>query len=233
MLISSVRHSDILHLTFSDPTSRNALSLRAARELRAILQTKDFSAVIFEARGRVFCSGGHLSDYASMTSADEGRSVNDEIRGVLASLSTLDRPTVAAVGGDVFGGGLELLSCFDSVISVPHAMFAFWQRKLGLSYGWGGGARLEKRIGPASLRRLSLSTQTFSAQEALALGLIDRVVQDSMLVSVALAEAIKMTKHPAEPVTVFKNFAALSEASDFNSLWWNPAHKSALAPRKR
>ena len=233
MLLIKSRHADILHLTFSDPSSRNAFSIRAARELREALRKKDFSALVFEAQGRVFCSGGHLSDYASMPSAEEGRRVNDEIRDVLHGLATLDRPTIAAVGGDAFGGGLELLSCFDMVVSAPHAMFALWQRRIGLSFGWGGGARLEKRMGPATLKRLSLSTQTFSAQEALEFGLVDQLVQESEFIAVATTEAARMTKHPNEPVTVFKNFDASREASEFNSLWWNPAHKNVLASRKR
>ncbi len=233
MLLSASKRSDILHLTLNDQTSRNAFSIRAACELRDHLKSKDFSAVLFQAQGRVFSSGGHLSDYASMSSAEEGRHVNDEIRDVLAELSALDRPTIAAVGGDAFGGGLEVLSCFDVVISVPNAIFALWQRKIGLSYGWGGGSRLEKRIGAAALKRLSLSTEAFSAHEALALGLIDRVVQESMLAAAALAQALQMMKHPEAPVAALKNFDASREVSDFNSLWWNPAHKHVLSTRKR
>lgn len=231
-LLASIKNG-ILHLTLNDSSSRNAFSIRAARELRLELRKKNFSALVFSSEGRVFCSGGNLSDYAAMISPEQGQRVNDEIRDVLTELSQLDVPTIAAVGGDAFGGGLELMSCFDTVIAAPHVLLALWQRKIGLSFGWGGGARLEKRLGPAGLKRLALSTQSLSAQEALAIGLIDNVVQESALMATSLRLAEKLMKLPTEPVAVFKNFIASQEAGDFNSLWLNPAHKKSLAARKR
>ena len=231
-MVSSFLRDEILWVSFSDPSSRNAFSIAAARELRAVLKSQ-FRALVFSAPGRVFCSGGQLDDYASMTSADEGRVVNDEIRDVLNELSSLKVPTIACVTGDAFGGGVELISCFDHVLSVPHAMFALWQRRIGLSFGWGGGARLEKRLGSNVLRHMSLSTTAISAHEALSVGLVDMLVAEHALESSVATFASRLIHLPSEPIETLKSFTASEEASDFNSLWWNLSHRSVLASRKR
>jgi enoyl-CoA hydratase/carnithine racemase len=168
-----------------------------------------------------------------MPTADEGRHVNDEIRSVLGELASLPVPTIACVTGDAFGGGVELLSCFDHVLSVPHAMFGLWQRKIGLSYGWGGGGRLESRLGTAQLRSLSLSTRAISAREALAIGLVDQLVQPAALESSASALAQRLISLPTEPVATLKSFTSFSEADSFNALWWNPSHTKVLSSRKK
>ncbi len=232
-MISSFIRDDILWLSFSDPDSRNAFSLGAARELRSSLLSGGFRAVVFSAPGRVFCSGGQLDDYAAMSTADEGRKVNDEIRDVLGALAELPLPTIACVTGDAFGGGVELISAFDYVLAVPHAMFALWQRKIGLSFGWGGGARLEKRLGSGRLRSLALSTHALSAREALEFGLVDQLVPTHSMGCSAAALAARLIALPSEPVSVLKGFSPTQERDDFNSLWWNASHASVLASRRK
>ena len=233
-MITSVVRDDVLWVSFSDPSSRNALSIAAARELYALMRAPlNYRALVFTAPGRVFCSGGQLDDYASMKSPDEGRVVNDEIRNVLGMLASIAVPTIACVSGDAFGGGVELMSCFDYVLSVPQAMFGLWQRKIGLSFGWGGGSRLEKRMGPGALRGLSLSAHVISAREALSIGLIDQVVQPSVLESSAAALAARLILLPIEPLATLKSFESEKESEAFNSLWWNPSHSAVLASRRK
>ena len=232
-LFASNLRERLLTLELHDPDSRNALSLSAARELRTLIAAGGFDALVMTAKGRVFCSGGQLADYAAMPTADQGRAVNDEIRDVLGELARLNVPTIVCVSGDAFGGGVELISCFDVVLTAPHVMLALWQRKIGLSFGWGSGARLEDRIGRAQLKRLSLSTAALSAREALSIGLVDQVVPESSLTARALELAARLTSLPNEPVTVFKNFDRATEAKSFNSVWWNPSHRQVLDSRKR
>ncbi len=227
-LFKSKLEKSILTVAFSDPSSRNALSLQAARELFEIITTQKFEALILTAEGRVFCSGGHLTDYAAMTTAEQGQAVNDEIRLVLAELASLNRPTIAVLNGDAFGGGVELASSFDFVIAAPHVMLALWQRKIGLSFGWGGGARIERRIGSANLRSLSLSTDALTAHNALAIGLIDEVVQESQLLGRALSLATQLASLPQEPIAAAKGFSASDETKAFKALWWNKSHRAIL-----
>jgi enoyl-CoA hydratase/carnithine racemase len=112
-------------------------------------------------------------------------------------------------------------------------MFGLWQRKIGLSYGWGGGARLEKRLGAQTLRRLALSTSAISAREALEVGLVDQLVSDSSLESYARSLAARLIALPKEPVQTLKSFDSQRESGDFNSLWWNDSHRAILESRKK
>jgi enoyl-CoA hydratase/carnithine racemase len=181
----------------------------------------------------VFCSGGNLTDYAAMTSPEEGKRVNRKIAAILDEVSRLPVPTVCAVTGDCFGGGVELISAFDVVLSVPHAMFALWQRKIGLSFGWGGGKRLESRLGIHKLRQLALSANSFSALEAMKLGLIDAVSIDERLLEDARACAMGMSALPKAPVASLKSYTPEKEKEIFESLWLNEEHAKVLAGKKK
>ncbi len=168
-----------------------------------------------------------------MTTSEQGQAVNDEIRSVLSELASLDRPTIAVINGDAFGGGVELASSFDFVLAAPHVMIALWQRKIALSFGWGGGARIEKRIGSARLRSLSLSTEALTAHGALAIGLIDEVVQESQLMTRAQSLAVQLTSLPKEPLVAAKNFTPAIETESFQKLWWNETHRAVLRIRNK
>jgi enoyl-CoA hydratase len=230
-LIQATLESDILTLSFEDPSSRNSFSLRAAREVRAVWQKEagKYKGLVFSPRGRVFCSGGNLSDYAAMKSPEEGKAVNREIAAILKELSELPVPTLCLVNGDCFGGGLELLSAFDFVHSVPHALFGLWQRKIGLSFGWGGGERLERRLGSQKLRALALSAEVFSAHQALQWGLIDRVHRVESLEQVARERLEKISSLPRSPTASLKKWSAESEKEIFETLWWNEEHLAVLS----
>jgi enoyl-CoA hydratase/carnithine racemase len=228
--ISGEMRGEILVITFDDPATRNSFSLRAANLLKACLadQVSSYRALVFLTKGPVFCSGGNLSDYASMSTSEEGKLVNQRITSILDDIAKLPVPTVCAVSGDCFGGGLELVSAFDSVICVPHAMFGLWQRKVGLSFGWGGGARLESRIGAAQLKRLSLSTECVGAHQALTYGLVDAVVPSVKLEKVAFDLAQKIASLPQAPIGGLKTWSSSSEAKLFEQLWWNEEHRAVL-----
>jgi enoyl-CoA hydratase/carnithine racemase len=222
----------VLELTFEDPLSRNSFSLRAAEELAAVLHEGEFDAIVFTARGRVFCSGGNLADYAALAASEEGLKINRRITEVLDLLARQPVPTVCAVNGDCFGGGVELISAFDFVLATPSSFFGLWQRKIALSFGWGGGRRLEHRLGLASLKRLALEANELGAREALEFGLIDAIVPESLLMARALEKAKAVASLSQAPLGALKTWSAEREREVFESLWWNNEHRRALASRR-
>ena len=224
----------VLRVVFEDSKSRNSFSLAAAHELRRALVSHpgQFDAIVFSADGRVFCSGGNLTDYSKMTDPEQGKAVNREITNVLQELALMPVPTFCLVTGDCFGGGVELLSSFDFVYTVPHAFFALWQRRIGLSFGWGGGARLERRLGLACLRRLAVSTETIGAVEALKIGLVDRVLLRSELLAEVTRVLVGMRNLPRAPVAALKKWTSETELATFEGLWWNEQHLAVLAARR-
>lgn len=225
----------ILRIEFRDGTSKNSFSVRAADELRELWEAKSeqYGAIVFSAPGRVFCSGGNLADYAAMTSANPGRDVNRRISQTLDAFSKLEVPTVCVVHGDCLGGGLELISAFDLVVSSPNALFGFWQRKIALTFGWGGGRRLERRVGSKKLTQMALTAATFASSEALRIGLIDAICIESLLYEEALSRAKDMLSLPKTPLAPIKNWTADNEQETFEDLWWNDEHRAVLEARKK
>lgn len=225
------RDGELLTLVFSRPEAANAFSLDDALQLQRILRTqKSAKVLIWRTTGsRCFCAGGDLAAYAKMSKRDQGIAANKKIARALAELAGFPAVTLAIVEGDCWGGGVELLSAFDSVWAVPYAAFGLWQRRIGLSFGWGGGARLERRIGKARLSRLALGAQAVTAMQAADLGLVDRIIGADDVERELRRWFKQQRRLPFEPVAALKTMTAKNEASWFRRLWWTPSHKQVLA----
>jgi enoyl-CoA hydratase len=223
---------ETLRLVMDDEAHGNAFSQGGAEELSQALRAMDgsFRELVMSARGRFFCAGGNLDEYAKMKDAESGRAANREIARGLDLLQAVPRPTLALVQGDCVGGGLELLGCFDRVIAVPEACFGFWQRRVGLSFGWGGGARLAERLTPKRLRLLASDAATITAGEALEIGLIDEIALSSQLEARGQAWIRRMRRWAQAPL-VAQKAEARGERALFEGLWWAPEHRTALFRR--
>lgn len=232
-LLRGGREFCVLEAVFSNADSRNALSLEAARELNALLkQARTCDALLVRAEGRVFCAGGNIKDHIAMGKAASLKG-NREIAAACESLSKLAIPTIAVVEGDVLGGGVEFLSCFDIVLATPHVAIGFWQRRLGLVYGWGGGARLERRLGRHAVSRLAIQASAMTGREAYEMGLVDRVVAPWQIREEGLAELIRVAVLPKEPVGAFKansqRLTANPESrAGFEKLWFGNEHQGRM-----
>src|SRR6266404_1016884 len=146
-----------LHLDFFSAKAGNAFGLEVARELGGIQKKYkrwNKPMVVSSAHPTLFCSGGNLSDYKKMKGKAPGLKVNREITKHLQDFAAWPVAKLALIEGDALGGGIEWLSYFDFRWSTPHAMFCFWQRRIGLPPGWSGGARWAVRLGEAKVRVL-------------------------------------------------------------------------------
>ncbi len=228
----------ILKITLRDLKSANALSLEAARELKLIIrQLKSresrIKVLIFTGDSRFFCSGGNLKFYQSLKTKSQGAKINREISVILASLHRLPIYKMAWVNGDCFGGGLELMSCFDYIAAVPHSLFGFWQSRQALSFGWGGGARLAERTGLQFVTNALIASQTFSAAEAQQIGLIDDVFSRHEIEFQILEHAQKMIRSSDRVQSEIRKLNLKNEAQIFNKLWWSKDHRSRLQGSKK
>ncbi|HEX4924321.1 MAG TPA: enoyl-CoA hydratase/isomerase family protein, partial [Bdellovibrionales bacterium] len=162
-----VHTEDSIALLILDHEDRgNSFGSNEAAVLAKTLKNKSLRGLILTGIGtRFFCTGGNLSEQAA-TGAQKAFAAQGRVREALQALQKWPHPTVALVNGDCFGGGTELVSAFDLVLATPHALFGFWQRKLGLTYGWGGGARLLRRLTPQALATRALETRLMTASEA-------------------------------------------------------------------
>jgi enoyl-CoA hydratase/carnithine racemase len=226
-------------LVFNDEASRNSFRLETSRELFKMLPQieKTCDALIFRSAGRVFCSGGNLKDHAAQ-GAVKSKLANREITKCLSRLSSLSIPTIAVVEGDALGGGVELLSAFDVVLSVPHAVFGLWQRRLGLSFGWGGGARLVRLSSAGRISRAALESRPMNCYEAQTMGIVDQIVSSWSARTDGIALALRLASLPKSSVPAMKNLRAVPPAEArreqvlFEKLWFGPAHKIKLSSGK-
>ncbi len=219
-------------IVFSALRSANALSLEGARELSVLrkeLGKVEKPVVFFSAHAKVFCSGGNLSDYKKLASPAAGLKINREITRHLNQFALWPSIKLAVVEGDVLGGGMEWLARFDVRWSTPAAFFSFWQRRVGLSTGWGGGKAWAALIGSAKVKQLLMESNLLPASEARRLGLIDRIhcswrVNDEVEV---WADGLR-----GKLATELSGWSAQNEHKTFSNLWMGPEHRQVLAKWK-
>lgn len=205
----------------------NSFGSSEAAVLLKTLKNKSLKGLVMTGTGtRFFCTGGNLAEQAE-SGAKKAYAAQERVRKALDELSAWPRPTVALVNGDCFGGGTELLSAFDLVLAAPHALFGFWQRKLGLTYGWGGGARLLRRLTPQALSVRSLDTRLVTATEAQRIGLVDGLIRLDAKYERAVAWIFETGALPA--FSEMKSWSARNESAVFKRLWMNPSHKATVA----
>ncbi len=146
---------------------------RLAREAATSESTR--AIVVTGAGGKAFCAGADLKERRGM-SEGEVRAQLDLYRSELGALDRCPRPVVAAINGVALGGGLELALCCDLRVAAAHALLALPETSLGIIPGAGGTQRLPRVLGEGRAKEMILLSRRLGAAEALAWGLVNRVV---------------------------------------------------------
>jgi enoyl-CoA hydratase/carnithine racemase len=180
-------------ITLNRPDRHNALGSRLVRELGEALDGIENSAdtrvlILTGAGERAFCSGADLKERAGMN-PDERWDHNRAINGYADRLARLQIPTIAAINGLAFGGGLEITLPCDFRLAVEGALFALPETSLGIVPGAGGTQRLPRLVGPTRAKELILTARRLEAGKALEMGLVSRVVPRESLMDEAMAWA--------------------------------------------
>jgi len=177
-------------ITINRPNVRNAISLATMAELESVvtdLETDgEVMAVILTGSGeKAFVAGGDLKEFRSLRTVHDGRKMSLRMGNILQRLHHLEVPVIAAINGDAYGGGCETALACDLRLAAPHARLGFRQIVFGVTPGWGGGQRLMRLVGQSKALELLLTGATLTADEALAIGLIDRVVAEGNVLDAA------------------------------------------------
>jgi methylglutaconyl-CoA hydratase len=159
---------------------RNALSRSTLLALgslaRDAAQNPSVRAIVITGAGdKAFCAGADLKERAAMTENDV-RAQLDLYRSELGPIARSPKPVVAAINGHALGGGLELALCCDLRIAAAHAELGLPETSLGIIPAAGGTQRLPRVVGPARAKEMILLGRRVSAGEALAWGLVNKVV---------------------------------------------------------
>ena len=176
--VRSWRRDAVLWIEIDRPETLNAIDFDTIDDLyRAIDQARleeSIHAVVLTGAGdKSFISGGDLKCFAELKDAAGAELMARRMRGVLDLLESLPCFTVACVNGDAYGGGCEVMVACDFRIAARHAKLGWTQTRFALPCGWGGMTRLCELVGPTYAMRWLAEAKILSAEEALALKLID------------------------------------------------------------
>lgn len=174
-------------MTFNNPERHNAVSMEMWVAAEKILA--DFAAddavrvvVITGAGGKAFVSGADISKFESeRASADAVAAYGAQTAKVYDGLYKFAKPTIAMVRGHCIGGGTALAVACDLRIANDGATFGIPAAKLGLGYGMSGIEKLTALVGPAFAKEMFFTARRFTSAEALAMGLVNRVVPTEAL----------------------------------------------------
>lgn len=169
-------------VTFNNPERHNAVSLPMWEATKRILD--EFAAdddirvvVVTGAGGKAFVSGADISKFESeRATLEAARVYGARSEAAYSSIYEFPKPTIAMIRGYCIGGGLGLATCCDLRVCSDDSRFAVPAAKLGLGYGYTGLKRLVDIVGPAFAKEIFYTARQFDAQEALAMGLVNRVV---------------------------------------------------------
>jgi methylglutaconyl-CoA hydratase len=177
LVTSSIDARGVATLTLNRPDKHNALDGTTMRELHAALVAINGNAqarvVVLTGAGASFCAGADIAHMRSMMGATEQQNVDDALLLVrcLRALDELDKPVIARVNGNVFGGGVGLVACADIAIAAETAKFALTEVRLGIVPA-AISPYVVAAISNRNARRLFLTAAPFDALEARGLGLL-------------------------------------------------------------
>ena len=175
------------------PEKRNALSVALRQELVAALQQLDedaeVRAIVLAGGEKIFAAGADLHEIANASAIDMVLRATTRMWSAIARLGT---PMVAAVRGIAFGGGFELALHADLIVAGESTRFGLPEIKVGLMPGAGGTQRLLRLLGRQRTLMLLLTGDALTAPEALAAGIVNRVVPDAEVDAQAIALAVRV-----------------------------------------
>jgi 2-(1,2-epoxy-1,2-dihydrophenyl)acetyl-CoA isomerase len=222
----SVLHSDadgIRRITLNRPESANALRPQDRNRVIELLaeadEDPDIRVVVLAARGRHFCSGADIGGIAKPR--EGGKRVTDGMRRIMngaqrliAAVLDCGKPVIAVVQGAAAGIGAHLALAADLVVAAEEATFVESFVRRGLVVDGGGAYLLPRRVGMQKAKELAFFGDKLPAAEALALGLVNRVVPAAELEAAAEELAQRLAVAPTSSISLTKRLLNASPDTD-------------------
>lgn len=202
--------------TLDNPGKLNALTpgmladlARACDEIEA--DAAVLAVILTGSPARAFCAGADINAWSDVPPQEFSR---HWVRGghrVVDRLARLSKPSIAAIGGHAFGGGLELAAACDIRVIAPAATLALPEAGVGIVPGWSGTQRLARLLPEPVLREMALFGRRLPAERALALGFVAEIADDPLAAARTIAANLAATSPRAVEVAKYMINAAVGE----------------------
>ncbi|UGQ15373.1 enoyl-CoA hydratase-related protein [Yinghuangia sp. ASG 101] len=198
----------------------NALDTQLQEELRAVAalatERADVRALVIYGGEKVFAAGADIKEMADMSYTDMvDRGV--ALQSAFTAIARIPKPVIAAITGYALGGGCELALCADFRVCADDAKLGQPEILLGVIPGAGGSQRLPRLIGPAKAKDLIFTGRFVDAEEALAIGLVDRLAPKAEVYDAAVTWAARFANGPAYALRAAKEAIDRGLETDLDS----------------
>lgn len=197
---------------------RNALDADMVQALSQLCfeieHLSDVHVVILTGTENSFCAGGDIHAWSSQTASSFSRHWVRDGHDAFDRLARLRQPVIAVLNGHALGGGLELAACADYRIAENHIKIGQPETGIGIIAGWSGTQRATRRFGAQLVRRMALFGEVFNADEALHLGIVDKVVQSGAGLDAAYDVAQQLLKRGQQASELTKMLINAAEGEE-------------------
>ncbi|HBF42229.1 MAG TPA: enoyl-CoA hydratase [Desulfobacteraceae bacterium] len=197
-------------ISLNRPEMKNAFTYPMLDSLCQALEDAkgdgDIKVIILRGEGGAFCAGGNIKDMAAgrLASWDMKHYLWDHVQRVPLLLEDVDKPVIASIDGTAFGGGFDLALACDLRIASERATLCSTFVRIGLAPGGGGAFSLPRLVGLSKALEILLSGRVIDMDEALKIGVVDRVVSTGKLLEETEQYAMEIAKWPIAPVRAIK-----------------------------
>jgi enoyl-CoA hydratase len=202
-------------ITLNRPDKLNAINNTMLQELTQALDTTENEpntrCLIITGEGKkAFSTGADITELQKLTQ-ETAKKFSRKGQQVFKKIEMLSKPVVAAINGYALGGGLELALACDFRLASENATLGFPEMKLGIIPGWGGTQRLPRTVGTAEAKWIIMLGDLIEADEALKMGLVDKVVPQNKLKDEA--ESLAQRLNESLPTTLKHAKQAINSAT--------------------
>jgi enoyl-CoA hydratase len=190
------REQDCAVLELSSGAGTNILAMARVRAVLAAVerlndevQRGKVKALVITGNEKFFSAGADLNELSQLTAA-QAFEFSRQGQALMLALDQFTVPVIAAIRGYCMGGGMDLALACDYRIAAPNAIFGHRGASLGVMTGWGGTQRLPRLIGKSRAMQMFLLAEMVNAEEALRIGLVDRIGTESIEDGFLLAEKL-------------------------------------------
>jgi enoyl-CoA hydratase len=206
-------------VTINRPAALNALNTTFFKEFNDFLDhleaRDDIKVLIITGEGKAFVAGADIAEMANMTS-EEGFRFSTTGQRIFDRIGKLKIPVVAAVNGYALGGGCELAMACDFRIASKNAKFGQPEINLGLIPGYAATQRLSRLCGLGNALYLLMTAETISAEEALWIGLVQKVTEPELLMEEVMKLADKICSNGSAAIEKIKKVTREGMGMDFS-----------------